>query len=133
MKRIFFSIIMMLLIGASLGIDIWKVGACDGKSQQPIGREAIRDITFSRGFGLSPLVPSIVIEGGGFNKTNVDTLRFGIVDNPVWQMNQWHSRYCLGGAQPGTSDDGSITYSNVGKKVTRYRDGTLLLELTSSV
>ena len=97
------------------------------------GREVMRDPSFADGFALSPLSPQTVQKGGGFAKTNLDTLRFDPANTPpVWQLAQWHSRHNLAKTPPVRGEDGSVTYANQGKKVTRYPDGTLLLEITTT-
>ena len=97
------------------------------------GREIIGDPSFEKGLAVSPLWPAIVQENGGFEKTNTDTIRFGQQDvKPVWQMAQWASKHDLGGTPAVTGTDGSVTYANAGKKVTRFADGTLLLDITTS-
>lgn len=96
-------------------------------------KEVFRDRTFTRGFSLTPLDPKIVQQGGGFEKTNVDTLYFGKEkQTPVWQLAQWYSKYNLAHVNPESGDDGSITYKNEGKRLIRYADGSLMLELTTS-
>jgi len=96
-------------------------------------REVFQDQTFARGFSLTPLDPKIVQEGGGFEKTNVDTLYFGKEKQiPIWQLAQWHSKYTLANAKPEKGSDGSVTFKNDGKRIIRYKDGSLMLELTTS-
>jgi hypothetical protein len=97
------------------------------------GTEVFRDQSFSRGFGLSPLDPKIVHQGGGFEKTNVDTLYFGKEkQTPIWQLAQWYSKHNLAHVNPETGNDGSITFKNEGKRLIRYTNGSLMLELTTS-
>jgi len=96
-------------------------------------REVFRDRMFARGFSLTPIDPKIVQQGGGFEKTNVDTLYFGKGQQaPVWQLAQWYSKYTLAHVTPEIGRDSSITYKNEGKRLTRYADGSLMLELITS-
>ncbi|MDR2040388.1 MAG: hypothetical protein LBQ60_20930 [Bacteroidales bacterium] len=93
--------------------------------------EVIGDITFEKGFSLSPLDPQIT-QRKGADKANTDTLYFYQPDTrPVWQMSQWYSKYDLAGTITQKNRD-SISYSNQGKKITRHHDGSLLLEITTS-
>ncbi len=95
--------------------------------------EIIQDALFEKGLALTPLDPKIVQQGGGFAKTNVDTLDFNKDgSHPIWQLAQWYSKYNLAGSQPITGVDGSIMYSNKGKKVALYPDHSLLLEVDAS-
>jgi hypothetical protein len=97
------------------------------------GWEVISDIHFENGLAVSPLHPRIVQEAGGFEKANTDTVYFEKQDVlPVWQMCQWHSKYDLAGTQAVRHSDNSIAYSNQGKKIVRYADGSLLLDITTS-
>jgi hypothetical protein len=97
------------------------------------GWEVIGDIHFKNGLAVSPLHPRIVTEAGGFEKANTDTVYFEKQDVlPVWQMCQWYSKYDLAGAQAVKHPDNSIAYSNQGKKIVRYADGSLLLDITTS-
>ncbi len=97
------------------------------------GREVFLDQSFSHGFALSPLDPKIVEQGGGFEKTNVDTLFWGNENqSPVWQLSQWYSKYNLAHVKPELASDGSITFHNEEKRLVHYPDGSILLELTTS-
>lgn len=97
------------------------------------GTEVFRDRKFARGFSLTPLDPKIVQQGGGFEKTNVDTLFWETEKRPpVWQLAQWYSKYNLAHVKPEIGSDSSITYRNEGKRLVRYPDGSILLELTAS-
>jgi len=97
------------------------------------GWEVIRDTLFEEGLAISPLHPAIVHEKGGFEKANTDTLYFekkGVL--PVWQLAQWHSKYDLANALPLKREDNEIEYKNAGKRIVRYPDGSLLLNITTS-
>lgn len=95
--------------------------------------EVIRDIRFKNGLAVSPLSPDIVQKGGGFEKTNTDTLLWEKQDSlPVWQLAQWYSRYDLAKSPLVIGTDGSRTYGNPGKSITRFSDGSLLLRITTS-
>ncbi len=103
------------------------------KNEENSGWEVISDIPFENGLAISPLHPRIVQEAGGFEKANTDTLYF---ENrnilPVWQMAQWHSKYDLAGTKAVINADNSVEYSNSGKKIVRYADGALRLDITTS-
>lgn len=104
-----------------------------GETVEMAGTEILGDPLFEKGLSVSALWPEIVQNGGGFEKTNTDTIYFeqpGV--KPVWQMAQWASKYDLGGTEPVRGADGSITYSNPGKKITRFADGTMLFDITTS-
>lgn len=95
--------------------------------------ELIRDVQFERGFALTPLDPAIVQQGGGFEKTYVDTLDFGgDGSHPVWMIAQWQSKYDLADTPLSTNDDGAVGYENEGKKVYLYPDHSLWLEVDAS-
>ena len=120
-----------LCFGGSPKCDAAGRESRSGK-KQPAGVEVLGDPKFEKGLAVSPLWPEIVQQNGGFEKTNTDTIRFGRGDaDPVWQMAQWASKYDLGGTVPVEGRDG-VTYANPGKKVTRFADGTLLLDITTS-
>lgn len=114
-------------------------GQCSSKKHQDNNLEnneeweVIRDTLFERGVAISPLHPSIVHQKGGFEKANTDTFLFekqGVL--PIWQLSQWHSKYDFANAVPVKNGDGSIEYSNKGKRIVRYPDGSLLLDITTS-
>ncbi len=97
------------------------------------GVEILRDNKFEKGLSVSALTAEIVQQGGGFEATNTDTIYFEKQNiKPVWQMAQWASKYDLAGTQSFRDTDNSITYANKGKKITRFDDGTLLLDITTS-
>ena len=131
---------MRTIISLFLINSIFFLAAFDASSQpekrsgaEKQGREVFIDRLFEHGFGLSPLDPKIVQQGGGFEKTNVDTLYFGKERQiPAWQLAQWWSKYTLADVIPEIGGDGSITYKNAGKRFARFTDGSLLLELTTS-
>lgn len=96
------------------------------------GREIFMDRKFEHGFSLTPLDPKVVYQGGGFEKTNVDTLFWEKEKQiPVWQLSQWYSKYTLAHVKPELASDGSITFRNEGKRIVRYPDGSVLLELNT--
>ena len=123
-------IVLAIIVG-------WLVGCGKATSQADAdtataGRELIVDARFERGAALSPLWPHIVQQGGGFSKTCTDTLRFAESElEPIWQLCQWSSRYDLAGAE-ATAQGDEIIFANEGKRVTRAKDGTLTLGLTTS-
>ncbi len=95
-------------------------------------RELIADPSFRRGMALSPLSPATVTAGGGFGKTNVDTLRFVDCDEaPAWQAAQWWSRHDLAGTARCTGES-CAEFSNEGKRIALGNDGTLTLEIRTS-
>lgn len=97
------------------------------------GWEVLGDVTFENGLAVSLLDPKDVTANGGFEKTNPDTLYFNNDKvNPTWQMAQWYSKHDIAHAQPIRHSDNSIEYSNKGKKIVRYEDGSLLLEIITS-
>lgn len=103
------------------------------KHNDNIGWEVIRDKLFERGVAISPLHPNIVHQKGGFEKANTDTFYFEKRDIlPIWQLSQWHSKYDFAKAQPVKNEDGSMEYHNNGKRIVRYPDGSLLLDITTS-
>jgi hypothetical protein len=99
------------------------------------GTEIMQDNAYEKGFALTPLLPKTVMQGGGFEKTYLDTLDFGRDgSSPVWHFAQWHSKFNLAHAELQTADDGSVYYINEGgsKKVALYPDNSLLLEVNAS-
>lgn len=97
--------------------------------------EIIQDPLFENGFALTPLDPKIVQEGGGFEKTCLDTLDFyGNGSHPIWRLAQWTSKYNFANSLPKQELDGSISYTNSGesKKIALYLDHSLLLEVNAS-
>lgn len=103
------------------------------KDGDKIGWEVIRDTLFEKGVAISPLHPSIVQEKGGFEKANTDTFYFQKQDVlPIWQLSQWYSKYDFANTLPIRKEDGSIEYSNRGKRIVRYAEGALLLDITTS-
>ncbi|MCD6598090.1 MAG: hypothetical protein J7L04_10400 [Bacteroidales bacterium] len=95
--------------------------------------EVIRDIQFEKGFALTPLDPAIVQQGGGFEKTFLDTLDFGKDgSHPVWILAQWNSKYDLAHTPPTEGIDGSIEYANEGKKIALFPNHSLWLEVDAS-
>lgn len=95
--------------------------------------EAFGDIAFEDGFALSPLNTKIVEEKGGWEKACVDTLYFEKqAQKPIWKIAQWNSKHDLGNTLPIRNQDGSITYTNQGKKVIWNQDGSLWLEINTS-
>lgn len=104
-----------------------------GAAFEMTGTEILGDPAFEKGLSVSALWPEIVQNGGGFEKTNTDTIYFlAQGGKPVWQMAQWASKYDLAGTQPVKGEDGSVTFSNPGKKITRFADGTMLFDITTS-
>lgn len=98
-----------------------------------IASEVIGDTLFEKGFALTPLDPAIVQQGGGFEKTYLDTLDFGNNgSSPVWMLAQWHSKFDLADSSPVLGLDGRIEYSNEGKKIALYSDHSLWLEVDAS-
>lgn len=98
-----------------------------------IATEIIGDTLFERGFALTPLDPAIVQQGGGFEKTYLDTLDFGNDgSSPVWMLAQWHSRYDLADTPPADGLDARIEYANEGKKIALCSDHSLWLEVDAS-
>lgn len=103
------------------------------KTNDNTGWEVIRDKLFEQGLAISPLHPDIVLQKGGFEKANTDTFYFEKRDVlPIWQLSQWHSKYDFAKTQPVKNEDGSIEYCNEGKRIVRYSDGALLLNITTS-
>ena len=95
--------------------------------------ELMRDVQFEKGFALTPLDPAIVQQGGGFEKTYVDTLDFGRGgSHPVWMIAQWQSKYSLAEAPLTSYDGGAVGYENPGKKVILYPDHSLWMEVDAS-
>ncbi len=95
--------------------------------------EIIQDVLFEKGFALTPLDPAIVQQGGGFEKTYLDTLDFGKDgSHPAWMLAQWNSRYDLADTPLVNGKDGSIEYANEGKKIALYPDHSLWLEVDAS-
>lgn len=124
MKDILFCIIL-----------VFTLMACKKEQQLKVEPywEAIGDIQFEEGFAVSPLDPSIVHEKGSFEKVNTDTLYFDKKDVlPIWQMSQWYSKYDLANAPVKENVDGSIEYFNEGKRIIRYTDNSVLLDITTS-
>ena len=122
----------LILAGCSSAAQEFASAEPDGRGFEyvPEGIERMGDIFFQHGMALSPLSSAIVTQGGGFAKTNVDTLRFGVAGiAPTWQIAQWNSRHDLGKTPPVKGEDGTISYSNAGKNITRFKDGTLRLEV----
>lgn len=110
--------------------------SCHESSNDTQGVEIIQDNTFEKGFALTPLLPKTVMQGGGFEKTYLDTLDFGRDgSSPVWHFAQWHSKFNLAHAELQTAKDKSIYYINEGgsKKVAIYPDNSLLLEVNTNV
>ena len=98
-----------------------------------IATEIIGDTLFEKGFALTPLDPAIVQQGGGFEKTYLDTLDFGNDgSSPVWMLAQWQSKYDLADTPPVDGLDGRIEYANEGKKIALYSDHSLWLEVDAS-
>lgn len=90
----------------------------------------IQDTLFEKGFALTPLDPAIVQQGGGFEKTYVDTLDFGGEgSHPVWMLAQWYSKYDLADTPLKKDTDGSLVYANAGKKFALYPDHSLWMEV----
>lgn len=99
------------------------------------GTEIMQDNTYKKGFALTPLLPKTVMQGGGFEKTYLDTLSFGRDGSaPIWHFAQWHSKFNLAHAELTPGDDGCVYYINEGgsKKVALYPDNSLLLEVNAS-
>jgi len=95
--------------------------------------DIIHDPYFEHGLLLSPLDPVDVRKGGGFARTFRDTLKFGRnIVAPSWRLHQWHSRFSLEKVAARTDADGSVVYENEGKKVARFKDNSLLLEIFTS-
>ena len=102
-------------------------------TQNYVYTEIIQDVLFEKGFALTPLDPAIVQQGGGFEKTYLDTLDFGMDgSHPEWMLAQWNSKYDLAGTLPTNGKDGSIEYVNEGKKIALYPDHSLWLEVDAS-
>lgn len=100
------------------------------------GVEIIQDNTFEKGFSLTPLDPKIVEQGGGLEKTYLDTLDFNKDgSHPIWHIAQWYSKYNLAQATPVRDREGAIWYANEGnsKKIALYPDNSLLLEVNASL
>ena len=98
-----------------------------------IATEIMQDTLFERGFALTPLDPAIVNAGGGFENTYLDTLDFNKDGSqPVWMLAQWYSKYDLADILPIVGLDGSIAYSNEGKKIALFPDHSLWLEVIAS-
>lgn len=98
-----------------------------------IATEIIGDNQFEKGFALTPLDPAIVQQGGGFEKTYLDTLDFGNDgSSPVWMLAQWQSKYDLADTPPDVGEEGCIFYANEGKKIALYSDHSLWLEVDAS-
>ncbi len=96
--------------------------------------EIIQDFFFKRGFALTPLDPAIVQQGGGFNKTYVDTLDFGgDGSHPVWRLAQWYSKYDLADTPLTEEHDGGLAYINEGKKIILFPDHSLWLEVDAGM
>jgi hypothetical protein len=94
---------------------------------------SLMDTLFEKGFALTPLDPAIVEQGGGFERTYLDTLDFGNNgSSPVWMLAQWYSKFDLADASPAVGLDGRIEYSNEGKKIALYSDHSLWLEVDAS-
>lgn len=73
-----------------------------------------------------------MIKGGGFAKTNTDTLRFSRRRGlPVWQACQWHSKYDLA-KTPLSKGRYGKTYANRGKSISLSRSHVLTLEVAAS-
>ncbi len=96
--------------------------------------ECMQDRKFEWGLSMSPLTPDEVVRGGGFEKTNPDTLYFSrsVDRKPVWQVGQWHSRYSLAHAALTKTSYGR-TYANRGKTIALSRKGVLTLEIKTSL
>lgn len=125
MKRYFLFVLFLLFLAGCKK---------EQSSEKDLAWEAIGDILFENGLSVSPLDPSIVHEKGGFEKANTDTLYFEKKNVlPIWQMAQWYSKYDIADALAKINADGSIEYSNEGKRIVRYRDNSLLLSITTSV
>ncbi len=120
--------LMIILFSCSCGKELHSISKSGST-------EIMRDIIFEKGFTLTPVDPKTVQQGGGFEKTYVDTLNFGKEDShPVWQLAQWWSKYTLAKCQLEKSPDGSFFYENAGKskKIALYPDSSLLLEVDAS-
>ncbi len=103
------------------------------KDIQGNGWEVIGDVTFEKGFGVSLLDPNDVVKGGGFKATNADTLFFTTRnESPIWQLSQWYSKYDIAHADGMLTEEHGFTYANEGKRITKYEDGSLLLEIKTS-
>lgn len=102
-------------------------------SLNEVATEIMLDTLFEGGFALTPLDPIIVQQGGGFDKTYLDTLDFGKVSShPVWQLAQWYSKYDLADVKCKDGVDGSVEYANEGKKIALFPDNSLWLEVNAS-
>ncbi|MFV0419020.1 MAG: hypothetical protein ACK5KT_09860 [Dysgonomonas sp.] len=126
-------IFCFLVVSSFISVQLTSQNQYENKGGNKIGWEVIRDTLFEKGVAISPLHPSIVQEKGSFEKANTDTFYFEKRDVlPVWQLSQWHSKYDFAKALPVRDEAGSIEYSNKGKRIVRYVDGALLLDITTS-
>jgi hypothetical protein len=118
---------LLLILGAVLSFSC-KVDLPPGPTEVVL--EIIGDNLFEKGFALTPLDPAIVQDGGGFEKTYIDTLDF-MKDgsSPVWMLAQWYSKFNLADVQAVEGVDACISYENEGKKIALYTDHTLWLEV----
>ena len=127
----------ILIIGFLSVFVVSCNGESDNSKNQPTqkGIEIIQDNTFRMGFFLTPLDPKIVQQGGGFEKTYLDTLDFKKNEpSPVWRAAQWYSKFNLAHSEPVRDSEGNIWYANEGnsKKIALFPDNSLWLEVNAS-
>jgi len=130
---LFFTLILFIVACSNKSVS--DNNEVENKEKELSGVEIIADNTFERGFALTPLDPKTVQQGGGFEKTYLDTLAFDRDGtSPIWHIAQWYSKYNLAHAKLKTETDGSLSYANEGnsKRVALYSDNSLLLEVNAS-
>jgi len=123
----FFSL-LLFITACSVNKDI-RTSQGDGS------RQVFADVSFENGFALTPTDPKTVRQGGGFEKTYLDTLDFGMKSpRPIWQVAQWHSKYNLANSKSKIDKSGCLVYTNEGdsRRFGKCKDGSLLLEVNAS-
>ncbi|HAE62707.1 MAG TPA: hypothetical protein DCG38_10320 [Eubacteriaceae bacterium] len=132
---LFVILTLLIFISCKEKESVNDINKVENNENELSGVEIIEDNTFELGFALTPLDPETVQQGGGHEKTSLDTLSFDRNGNsPIWRLAQWYSKYNLANAELKTEIDGSLSYANEGnsKRVALYPDNSLLLEVNAS-
>lgn len=117
-----------MIFAVALSLAFASLWACsddnDGpETETPKNIMLIGDADFENGIVVrDPTMGAIV---------NVGHIAFGRprTSTPSWSLSQWASKYDIASAPLRNGENGENSYSNKGKKITRYNDGSIELEI----
>ena len=101
-------------------------GAADPSPRRGTSRELIRDPHFGTGFHLIDPKPGRRVKYGRLSGASGDA-------EPVWDLDQWSSRFPLAAETPTIPKPGVRRWANAGKAVTLGRTGTAEADLSMAV